>query len=138
MQRAVELDPSNAQAHAALGVGLLRLGKKEGIESLRHSIRISPHDYRLAAWGALLARALLSVGKVDEAIETAKQACRCDDKIFMPRLVLAVALNTAGDQDGARAALDDARRIRPHLTEANIVRFASPDEMSNLKQAGLL
>jgi TolB-like protein/cytochrome c-type biogenesis protein CcmH/NrfG len=138
MQRAVELDPSNAQAHAALGVGLLRLGKAEGIEALRHSIRISPHDYRLAAWGALLARGLLSVGKVDEAIEAAKQACRCDDKIFMPRLVLAVALNTAGDRDGARAALDDARRIRPHLTEANLARFASPNEMANLRQSGLL
>lgn len=138
MQRAVEIDPSNAQAHAALGVGLLRLGKEEGIAALRHSIRISPHDYRLAAWGALLARGLLSFGKVEEAIEAAKQACRYDDKIFLPRLVLAVALNTVDDRDGARAALDDARRIRPHLTEADIARFATAAEMAGLKQAGLI
>ena len=138
MRRAVELDPSNAQAHAALGAGLLRLGKEEGIEVMRHGIRISPRDNRLAAWGALLARGLLSFGHVNEAIETAKHACRCDDKIFLPRLVLAVALNTVDDQDGARAALDDARRIRPHLAVTDIARFASPDEIANLRRAGLL
>lgn len=138
MRRAVELDPSNAQAHAALGAGLLRLGKEEGIEEMRYGIRISPRDNRLAAWGALLARGLLSFSRVNEAIEAANYACRCDDKIFLPRLVLAVALNTAGNQDGARTALDDARRIRPHLAVTDIARFASPDEMANLKRAGLL
>ncbi len=138
LRRALELDPSNAQAHASLGAALLRLGKEEGIESLRHGIRISPRDTRLAVWGALLARGLLSFGKVDEAIEAANQACRCDDKIFLPRLVLAVALNTVQDQDGARAALDDARRIRPHLAVADIARFAKPNEVANLRLAGLL
>lgn len=138
MRRAVELDPSNAQAHAALGAALLRLGKEEGINEMRHGLRISPRDTRLAAWGALLARGLLSFGHVSEAIEAASHACRCDDKIFLPRLVLAVALNTTGDRDGARTALDDARRIRPHLAVADIARFASPDEMAGLGRAGLL
>lgn len=81
---------------------------------------------------------MLSLGEVDEAIEAANHACRCDDKIFLPRLVLAVTLNTAGNQDGARAALDDARRIRPHLAVADIARFASPDEIASLRRAGLL
>jgi TolB-like protein len=138
MRRALELDPSNAQAHAALGAALLRLGKEEGIEEMRYGLRISPRDNRLAAWGALLARGLLSFGKVDEAIDAANHACRCDDKIFLPRLVLAVALNTVENQDGARAALDDARRIRPNLTHTDIARFASPDEIAHLRQAGLL
>ncbi|MBI5891471.1 MAG: winged helix-turn-helix domain-containing protein [Nitrosomonadales bacterium] len=138
LRRALELDPSNAQAHAALGAALLRTGKAEGIESLRRGIRISPRDTRLAAWGALLARGLLSFGKVDEAIEAAMHACRCDDKIFLPRLVLAAALITADDKDGARAALDDARRIRPRLADGDIARFATPDEIANLGRAGLL
>jgi len=142
LRRAVELDPSNAQGHAALGAALLRLGKEEGIEEgvaeMRYGIRISPRDNRLAAWGALLARGLLSIGRVDEAIEAASHACRCDDKIFLPRVVLAVALNTAEDRDGARAALDDARRIRPRLAAADIARFASPDEIAGLGRAGLL
>jgi TolB-like protein/tetratricopeptide (TPR) repeat protein len=138
MQRSVELDPSNAQAHAALGAALLHIGNPEGIEEMRYGMHISPRDNRLAAWGALLARALLSMGKVDEAIEAADYACRCDDKIFLPRLVLAVAQNTAGNTTGASFALGEARRIRPQLTIDNIARFASPDEIDNLKQAGLL
>ncbi len=54
LRRALELDPSNAQAHAALGAALLRLGKREvseeGIEEMRYGIRISPRDNRLAVW----------------------------------------------------------------------------------------
>jgi TolB-like protein/tetratricopeptide (TPR) repeat protein len=142
LRRALELDPSNAQAHAALGAALLRLGRievsEEGIAEMRRGIRISPRDNRLAVWGAVLARGLLSLGRVDEAIEAATDACRGDDKIFLPRLVLAVARNTAGDPDAARAALDDARRIRPHLTVADIARFASPDEIADLRRAGLV
>lgn len=45
---------------------------------------------------------------------------------------------TFDDRDGARAALDDARRIRPHLAETDIARFATPDEVADLKRAGLL
>ena len=138
MRRAVELDPSNAQAHAALGAALLRIGDVEGIHQMRYGIQISPRDSRLAVWGTMLARGLLSLGNVSEAIEVADYACRCDDKIFLPRLVLAVAQNTAENPDGARAALDDARRIRPKLALEDIARFAVPEEIENLKSAGLL
>lgn len=138
MRRAVELDPSNAQAHAALGAALLRIGEEEGIHQMRYGIQISPRDSRLAVWGTMLARGLLSLGNVGEAIEVADYACRCDDKIFLPRLVLAVAQNTAENPDRARAALDDARRIRPKLALEDIARFAVPEEIENLKNAGLL
>ena len=138
MRRAVELDPSNAQAHAALGSALLHIGEIEGIEEMRYGIRISPRDNRLAAWGAMLARGLLSLGKIEEAIEAAEHACRCDDKIFLPRVVLAVAQNTANNIEAASAALDDARRIRPELSVNDIARFASPEEIENLQRVGIL
>jgi TolB-like protein len=137
MQRAVELDPSNAQAHSALGAAMLRLGKVTGIDMMRYGIRISPRDNRLAAWGALLARGLLKLGKTEEAIEAAEHACSYDDKMFLPRLVLAVAQITAKRPDAARDALDDARRIRPQLSVTDIARIASQDEIENLRQAGL-
>ncbi|MDH5353535.1 MAG: winged helix-turn-helix domain-containing protein [Gammaproteobacteria bacterium] len=138
MRRAVELDPSNAQAHAALGAALLHLGQIEGIEEMQYGIRISPRDNRIAAWGALLARGLLSMGKVDEAIETAEHACRSDDKIFLPRVILALAQITAGNSEAARLALEDARRIRPRLSMNDISRFAAPQEIASLEQVGLL
>jgi adenylate cyclase len=138
LRRAVELDPSNAQARAALGAALLQTGEEEGIEHMRHGIRISPRDNRLAAWGALMARGLLSFGRVAEAIEAAQTACRSDDKIFLPRVVLAIAYSVSGDVERARDALDDARRIRPRLSMDDIRRFALPHEVVGLEKTGLL
>ncbi len=138
MRRALELDPSNAQAHAALGSALLQTGDEAGIAEMRHGMRISPRDNRLGAWGALFARALLGLGKVEEAIEVAEHACRCDDKIVLPRLVLAVARCLAGNMDAARAAINDARRIMPGLQPEDITSIAGPDEINALKQTGLL
>ncbi|MEA3277889.1 MAG: hypothetical protein U9Q81_21915 [Pseudomonadota bacterium] len=138
LRRAVELDPSNAQARAALGAALLQIGEEEGVEHMRQGVSISPRDNRLAAWGALLARGLLNFGRVTEAIEVASNACRCDDKIFLPRVVLAIARSLSGDLEGARAALDDARRIRPRLGIDDIGRFARPEEITGLKGMGLL
>ena len=137
LRRAVELDPSNAQARAALGAALLQVGQEEGVEHMREGIRISPRDNRLAAWGALLARGLLNFGRTSEAIEAAETACRCDDKIFLPRVVLAIAQGAVGNLDGARVALDDARRIRPRLSNDDIGRFARPEEVAGLQEAGL-
>ncbi len=138
IERAIELDPSNAQAHAALGAVMLRLENEEGIEVMRHGMRISPRDNRLAVWGALLARGLLSFGRIEEAIEAADHACRSDDKIFLPRLVLALAQNVAGNQEAARNALDEARRIRPRLSIDDLSNFASTDEIAGLACSGIL
>jgi len=138
LRRAVELDPSNAQAVAALGAALLQTGDEEGINYMLRGIRLSPRDNRLSAWGALLARGMLSFGRVDEAITTASAACRCDDKIFLPRVVLAIAQITAGNPEEATLALNDARRIRPALSIDDISRFASPGEIDMLQQSGVL
>ncbi|WP_455199536.1 winged helix-turn-helix domain-containing tetratricopeptide repeat protein [Kaarinaea lacus] len=138
LRRSVELNPSNAQAHAALGAALLQLGEEEGIEHMVEGIRISPRDTRLAAWGAMLARGLLNFGRVDEAVDVAETACRCDDKIFLPRIILAIARSQANDMEGAKAAIEDARRIRPQLGIEVISRFARPEEVSGLKEAALI
>lgn len=137
LERAVELDPSNAQGWAALGAAQLQVGIEQGFDNMYHGIRISPRDNRIGAWGALLARGLLSYGRLDEAIEVAQNACAFDDKIFLPRVVLAVALAKADRPQAARQAIDDAKRIRPQLSMADIKRFVMPDEMEKMQQYGL-
>lgn len=138
MRRAVELDPSNAQAHAALGAAMMRSGNVSGIEEMRYGMRISPRDNRLAAWGALFAAGLLNFERVEEAIEVAEYACRCDDKIFLPRIVLAIAHMATNNTNAARVALDDARRIRPQLSVADIARFANPQLIARMRESNLL
>ncbi|CAE6936495.1 winged helix-turn-helix domain-containing protein [Vibrio sp. B1FLJ16] len=138
LKRCVEIDPSNAQGWAALGAAQLQTGEEQGFDHMYHGIRISPRDNRIGAWGALLARGLLSYGRLEEAIEVAQNACAFDDKIFLPRIVLGIALAQADQPVEAAKAIEDARRIRPQLCMDDISRFVKPEEMAKMQQYELL
>ena len=117
LERAIERDPSNAQAWVALGAALLSNRQPElAIEKLEHGLRISPRDNRLAVWGGIYALALGFVGRLDEGIEQARIACRSDDKLHNPRVVLAALLVDGDRLEEAASALAEARRIRPQLS----------------------
>ncbi len=117
LERAIDRDPSNAQAWVALGAAQLTTRQPErAIASLEHGLRISPRDNRLAVWMGIYALALGWVGRLEEAIEQARIACRGDDKLHNPRVVLAALLETAGRTDEAVAVLAEARRIRSKLS----------------------
>lgn len=116
LEQAIELNPSNPQAWTALGAAYLTKGDNErAVEKLRHGIRISPRDPRLAVWCSMLAQALAALGLIEEGIAEAKAACRRDQKLYNPRVVLAMLLLRAGQRDAAITALSDARRIEPDL-----------------------
>lgn len=118
LERAIESDPSNAQAWAALGAALVVSRRvEEGVEKLAHGIRISPRDNRRAVWRGLLAMALGRQGKLEEAIEQARLACREDSKFHNSRVILAMLLVRAERPDEAKEAFDEALRIRPTLSE---------------------
>jgi adenylate cyclase len=139
LQRAVENDPSNAQAWVAYGTGLLGTGRaSDGVEKLKYGIRISPLDDRLAFWGTILAFALFRAGKSDEAVEEARRACRRDDKLLMPRVVLAIILASQGLQNGADDAMADAKRIYPQVKAEEIQPMVGRGGVKILREAGLL
>ncbi len=121
LEKAIERDPSNAQAWVALGAALLTNRQPElAIEKLEHGLRISPRDNRLAVWGGILALALGFVGRLDQAVEQARIACRRDDKLHNPRVVLTALLVNADRLDEAASALAEARRIRPQLSPREV------------------
>lgn len=120
-----------------MGSAKLRSGDESGIEDMRHGIRISPRDARIAAWGALLARGLLHYGRLDEAIEAARHACLYDDKIFLPRVVLSIALSAKADSKAALTAWQDAQRIRPELNIDKIRWMAGPEQLEQLQNIGI-
>jgi adenylate cyclase len=139
LQRAVENDPSNAQAWAAYGASLLRAGRaSESVEKLKYGIRISPLDDRLAFWGAVLAFALFRAGRPDEAIEEARRACRRDDKLLGPRVTLAMIFISQGLRDAAQDAMADAKRIHPELKAEEIQPMIGRHGVKILREAGLL
>lgn len=139
LQRAIDADPSNAQAWVAMGTALLRRGKaRPGVEMLRHGMRISPLDNRLAFWGTNLAFALFRLRNFDEAEDVARQACRRDDKNYMGQIVLAMILADRGRLREARRAAEEAHRLRPDLSAANVRTLIGRRGVQILAKADLL
>lgn len=117
LQRAVELNPSNAQAHVAMGAALVLDGKlDEGIERMRYGMKISPRDRRLGFWAWLLGCFLLRAGRVEEALAEARSSCRADPRFHLPYVLLAGILDSLGATADAVAALSAARQRRPNLS----------------------
>jgi predicted Zn-dependent protease len=110
----------------------------DSVEKLKYGIRISPLDGRLAFWGIILAFALFQTGKPDEAVEEARRACRRDDRLPWPRILLAKILTSQGLRDAAEDAMADARRIYPKLRAEKIQPMVGRDGVKILREAGLL
>lgn len=121
LRNAVDINPTNAQAWAALGsVNLIQHNLDAAIENLKQGLALSPLDSRLAIWGALLTLAHLLSGQMNEALEQGALACQRDHRSYFPRVVMAGVHLTDGDHDRALVYLDDARRIKPDLSRVQI------------------
>jgi len=118
LERAIENDPSNAQAWVALGTAQFFLEKlgDVGLEKLRQGMRLSPRDHRLGFWGTFYALALARHRRLEEAYEEARAACRRDPQFYVARIVLALTAAGLDRKDDATAALREAKRLRPRLS----------------------
>jgi adenylate cyclase len=124
LERAIEIDPSNAQAHVALGAAQL-MGRDldAGIKTMQHGIRLSPLDARLPFWGMVLALALARADRLQEGLAEALNSCRRDGRLYGARVATAFILLRLGREPEARAALAEARRIRPALSMEELQSF---------------
>ena len=139
LETAVEQDPSNAQAWAALGSSkILARRTLEGVADLQHSIRISPLDSRLAVWGSFLAFGLILSGDLEGALSEAETACRRDIRNHLPKVMASAIAIAAGNREQARLALDDAYRVRPELSEDEIVCLVGERSLAAMKAHSLI
>ena len=117
LERAIENDPSNAQAWVARGTSLCFLEKRVdvGLEKLRQGMRLSPRDHRLGIWGTFYALALAR-HRPAEAHEEARTACHRDPQFYVGRIVLALTAAGLGRKEEGIAALREAKRLRPRLS----------------------
>lgn len=119
--RALEIDPSNAQAHVALGASWVLTGRVgEGIDKMRCGMKISPRDRRLGFWGWALGAFMLHAGQDDEALVEARASSCRDPQFPYPRVLEAAVLDRQGRTAEASAALARARQLNPALSQHEI------------------
>ncbi len=122
LQRALDIDPSNAQAHVALGAAMALAGKLEaGVQKMRFGMKISPRDRRLGFWGWALGVFLLRAGRNEEALTEARMSARRDPRFHLARVLEAAVLDRQEFPAEARTALALARQLCPTLTPGDIV-----------------
>jgi len=121
LRKAIEANPQNGHAKTALGAAfLVKHDYASAVRFLSEGIACSPADSRCAVWGAALAMAFLAQGKPDEALEAAENACREDDRLYLPRLTLAAVHLVRKDQVNAVAAVQECLRTKPDLQRREV------------------
>jgi hypothetical protein len=63
----------------------------------------------------------LAQGELDDALMAAKNACKEDDRLYLPRLSLAAVHLVRKDQVKAAAAVQECVRTKPDLSRREVV-----------------
>jgi len=133
LRNAVEINPANAQAWAALGSACLLDGRvEEAVRHLTHGINLSPLDSRLSIWGTLLALGLMQSKDLEGALRQGELACQRDHRSYLPRIVVAAIRLLRNEPELALQALNEARRIKPDLAPAHLFSLAGRELGSRL------
>jgi adenylate cyclase len=113
LDRALELNPNDADALSVMGVYLTALGKgDEAVDCCKRAIRLNPFGPAYYLWN--LANACYCARRYDEALVPVKEYLSRFPKFARPRHVLAAALAQLG-------RLDEAKKV------TKIILAAEPD-----------
>jgi adenylate cyclase len=111
-ERAVELAPSFADAHFALGNALLMTGRRlEAIGSYRRALRLSPRPP--APMLGLLGTANYLVGRHERAAEFWEEARALNPEVWAVRALLAAHYEASGQGEKARSVAQELVRRHP-------------------------
>jgi len=111
-EKAIAIDPSLAEAHAALGWVRFFADWKfaEGLSELRRAKELAPWN---PTANDLLARVVVYLGQFEEAEKLARQAVELDPLAYQPRISLGRVLFTEGKLDEAEASGRKAAELQP-------------------------
>jgi TolB-like protein/Tfp pilus assembly protein PilF len=143
VDRAVALNPNNADAHVVRGTVLNFLGRpEEGLAELELAMRHNPHypDWYLTPIG----RAYYLLGRYDEGIPYLERLVNVNPEFIPPRAILAASYMAAERSEEARAQVTELLQLNPTLTGTQLrtmVPFSKEEELDRyidlLRQAGL-
>jgi serine/threonine-protein kinase len=111
-EKAVAIDPSLAEAHAALGWVRFFIEWRfaEGLAELKRAQQLSPWN---ATANDLMARVVVYLGQFQEAEKLARQAVELDPLAYQARASLARILFNEGKLDEAEASARKAAELQP-------------------------
>jgi TolB-like protein/Tfp pilus assembly protein PilF len=134
-RRAIELDPSLADAYWHMGFLLRRICKYQmSLESIDHAIWLSPHDSFRSVWYADKAGSHIALKQYEQAIESARRAIAINPNKGSQHFYLVVALALTGEESQAHEALQDyLATAGPNRTLANwrLTRARTVNEQTN-------
>ncbi|MGQ0677965.1 MAG: adenylate/guanylate cyclase domain-containing protein, partial [Rhodospirillales bacterium] len=115
-RRALELNPSLAQAYSVLGYALDCVGEfDEALKTVTHSLRLRPNDRTLARCLPALSVAHYQLGAYDRAEDIARRAVTMNPIYWMGHQMLAASLGQLGRKDEAAQELAEIRRREPDV-----------------------
>lgn len=140
LARAVELNPSLANAYFGFGHAHLLGDPDESIRMFERAIRLSPHDPLLASFHAYLGHAHLQAERWAKAREHALICIRLQPENALGHRLRASSCGYLGKEKEALAAMAENRRLVPDFTEARYRRLTAPGmaerEIAGWKKAG--
>ena len=124
LESAVELNPSSAQAHYALGMAFGTSGRPEdALAPIETAMRLSPHDPYMGQFMIHMAEALLFLRRHDEALDWARQAMRQPNVQWSRWAMLISILGHMGEAAEAGQIIESMRRIRPDVDVAFVGEY---------------
>jgi adenylate cyclase len=116
LNRAIDLNPSLAVAHASIGSAHILAGEPElAIDPLRTALRLSPNDFNIFHTLGEVAAARYMMGDYNLAVRAAEESLEVRPGYVYAHVVRIGALARLGLGAEAKTALNDLLKRRPHF-----------------------
>jgi tetratricopeptide (TPR) repeat protein len=144
-KRAIDLNPSLANAYGALGQAFALAGQYDAaVEQINKAICLSPRDPFLPYWFGHLGLAAITEERYEEAYEWGKKCVQGNPNFPGGHRVIASSCGHLGRTKEAQAALKELLLLMPGMTTEDVrkqVPFKNPRDMERyldgLRKAGL-
>jgi len=116
-EAALRLNPNFSLAQCYLGFLFCYCGRAEEAElAAARALRSSPRDPLLALYFGIAAYAQYAKRNYKEAVRLARESIRQRPDFSAPHRVLTAAAGMTGEDEAARAALQELRRVQPNVS----------------------
>jgi TolB-like protein/cytochrome c-type biogenesis protein CcmH/NrfG len=144
-ERAIQLNPSFADAHYFLGLWLARWARpEEAIEKIEKAIRLNPKDPLIHFYFYGLAVAHFVAERYEDAVAWSRKSLQVRNDYYLALATLAASLAHLGRIEKAKVVGEEVLQLNPEFTLADLGRFLTGADtefrdryLDGLRKAGL-